>query len=351
MATKFCVFCGNPPELKNKEHVIPEWLIELTGDPNRVARFGVNFQSNPPKWREFSFDSLAFPACTKCNEDFSILEDCAKPVVEAMLDHQPLIESQISILLDWLDKVRVGLWLGYLYLDGNPQGIRPQYHIAMRIRQTDRTVAVFRTRGKPPGINFCGPESPCFQNSPTCFALIINDICFYNVAGISVCSRRLGFPYVVPKHLQDNGKLEVTSSGGTGRVMRPVIKQLMIPHAVLLHQAILPGSFTSDHAHELWNAEWVKSRSLKYGCGGVFVERNDTVHRYPSTPSLDWMPSKARDFGEVYPLMGSLVFTRLIDDLEEGAKLSGKQRRRRTMANSAKFRKIHDAILRVMRPR
>jgi hypothetical protein len=354
MATKFCIFCGKRPECKNKEHVIPRWLIELTGDPKRVARFGVDFQSDPPKWREFSFDSLTFPACTKCNSDFSNLESDARTIVESVLSHQPLTESQVSILLDWLDKVRVGLWLGYLYLDRNPQQIRPQYHIATRIGQTDRTVAILRTKNRPPGINFCGPESPCFQGQPTCFALMINDICFYNVAGISVCSRRLGFPYVTPKHLRDDSKLEVTIAGGTGRVMRPVIKKLMVPHAVLLHQAILPGWLTKgDNEYELFNTEWVKSRSLNWkdGTGGVFVEKDCVVHRYPSAPSLDWLPREARDFREISILIGSLVYERLIDDLEEAARLSGKERRKYMMAGSAQFRRVHDALLSLMGPR
>jgi hypothetical protein len=32
---KFCVFCGKKPQSKNREHIIPQWLIALTGDPNR----------------------------------------------------------------------------------------------------------------------------------------------------------------------------------------------------------------------------------------------------------------------------------------------------------------------------
>jgi len=40
MATKYCVFCGKPPSDKNKEHVLPHWLIKMTGDPNRVVNLG-----------------------------------------------------------------------------------------------------------------------------------------------------------------------------------------------------------------------------------------------------------------------------------------------------------------------
>jgi hypothetical protein len=34
---KFCVFCGESPENKNKEHVIPQWLIRMTGYSKRIA--------------------------------------------------------------------------------------------------------------------------------------------------------------------------------------------------------------------------------------------------------------------------------------------------------------------------
>jgi len=219
---KFCVFCGKYPESKNKEHILPKWLIARTGDPNRIARFGVDFHRVPPAFREFSFDSLTFPACAKCNNEFSELEARAKTVVESLLTHQPLAQRELSILLDWLDKVRVGLWLGYLYLDRNPMEIRPKYHIGTRVGQSDRSVAISRITGKPSGINFFGPESPCFQGSPTCFALWINDICLFNVSGISICGRRLGFPYANPMHLRDDGQLEIEVEVGTRRIMRPV---------------------------------------------------------------------------------------------------------------------------------
>src|SRR5690242_13676760 len=97
---KFCVFCGKRPESKTKEHVIPLWLIEKTGDPKRKARFGVDFQKDTPAFREFSFDSLTFPACSDCNSKFSLLESNAKDVVTRLLDREPLSEIDLSFLLD-----------------------------------------------------------------------------------------------------------------------------------------------------------------------------------------------------------------------------------------------------------
>ena len=36
------IFCGKKPESKNLEHVLPLWLIEQTGNPNRNVTFGHN---------------------------------------------------------------------------------------------------------------------------------------------------------------------------------------------------------------------------------------------------------------------------------------------------------------------
>src|SRR5947208_7109783 len=129
---KFCIFCGNPPKEKNKEHVIPLWLIEATGAPKRIASFGA-YYPGALKPREFSLDQFTFPACEACNGKFSQLEDRAKPVVMGILTERALSENDFNVLLDWLDKVRVGLWLGLMQLTGNPWGITPSYHVARRL--------------------------------------------------------------------------------------------------------------------------------------------------------------------------------------------------------------------------
>ncbi len=38
---KFCIFCGNPPKDKNAEHVIPQWLINITGKRSRQINLAV----------------------------------------------------------------------------------------------------------------------------------------------------------------------------------------------------------------------------------------------------------------------------------------------------------------------
>ena len=162
--TKFCVFCGVYPQSKNKEHVLPRWLIEMTGDPKRQAAFGVDFNSETFAIRKFSYDSFTFPACSNCNERFSGLEASVKNICLRLLRWQPLSANDLILFLDWLDKVRVGLWLGYFYLDKNLMGIDPQFHIESRIGRLDRMVAIGRTEGRGLGLSFAGPEFKVLSN-------------------------------------------------------------------------------------------------------------------------------------------------------------------------------------------
>ena len=72
---KVCIFCGERPESKNLEHVLPRWLIELTGNPKRRARFGYRRSvEGRPVERSFAFDAFKFPSCTECNQRFGELE-------------------------------------------------------------------------------------------------------------------------------------------------------------------------------------------------------------------------------------------------------------------------------------
>ena len=130
LVSKFCVFCGNPPENKNKEHVLPQWLLKETGDPKRVVKIGINYRTQKPI--KFSWNSLTMPSCTSCNDEFSDLESQIKPIIQALIRREGVSVENYILLMDWMDKVRVGLWLNYHVLQGNPTGINPNFHIAVR---------------------------------------------------------------------------------------------------------------------------------------------------------------------------------------------------------------------------
>jgi hypothetical protein len=126
---KFCVFCGEKPQSKNKEHILPQWLLRMTGNPNREVLLGRKWNSESLEERRFSITSFTFPACEACNSKYAELEGKTKFVVEKILAKQPLDNLELDLLLDWFDKVRTGLWLSLIYLNGNYRGLIPQFHI------------------------------------------------------------------------------------------------------------------------------------------------------------------------------------------------------------------------------
>lgn len=190
---KFCVFCGKSPENKNKEHVLPQWLLRETGNPSRVVKMGINYKTQKPI--EFSWNSLTMPSCTSCNDEFSGLESRIKPIIEALHRREGVTVENYILLMDWMDKVRVGLWLNYHVLQGNPTGIAPNFHIKDRIGRKDRYLAVHAIDTEEKSLNAFGVESIVFHNAPICFGLKINSILLVNISADFIFSERAGFPF------------------------------------------------------------------------------------------------------------------------------------------------------------
>lgn len=189
---RFCVFCGERPESKNKEHVLPQWLIELTGDPRRVVRFGYNYRTK--KEVAFAWQSLVAPACEACNDEYSDLEGRVKPIVMGLLNREDMPASEYLTFLDWLDKVRVGLWLTYHLIQGNPTQIKPKFHIKQRVRTKDRLVAIYPLAKQPKGLNAYGVETPLFHRTPSAFCLRINDLLVFNASSDYLIAGHCGLP-------------------------------------------------------------------------------------------------------------------------------------------------------------
>lgn len=201
---KFCIFCGKTPTNKNNEHVIPQWLIKLTGDPKRVVNFGNDILEDI---KTFDWSSFKFPSCTTCNDKYSEIEAHVKPIVEKLLLSKELTNIEALLLLDWMDKVRIGLWLGYSYLFEGIEKVNPKFFIDDRVAKKDRALIIHmfnKDAGK--GINFFGPETPIFKRHPSCFGLRINNIFLVSISDDYLVSEICGFtPY--PK------KISITKDG------------------------------------------------------------------------------------------------------------------------------------------
>jgi hypothetical protein len=222
---RICIFCGAPPENKNKEHPLPRWLLEMTGDPNRVVTHGYRWKDG--KIFEFSFDSLVFPACSSCNSRYSGFESHSRTIIEAICQKQAVAPHDYVHLLDWLDKVRIGLWLGYRYLQQNP--FPPNFTIDSRLGRKDRMVAVYTIGDHQTGLNTWGPESRLFQYKPSVFALRVNNILFLNASWDFMCSRNCGYSYPSQATIASEhpGMIALSDFRSRRRVTHPAMSGLM----------------------------------------------------------------------------------------------------------------------------
>ena len=235
--TKKCIFCGKPVSEKSREHVIPQWLIEMTGDIKRTAAFGMDYSKifdnriapENIKSRKYPFLQFTFPACKKCNEKYgSELEGTAKIVITKVLAGQEINMGEIVMLLDWFDKVRIGLWLGYLYYNEQMESIDPKFYIDDRMGQKDRALYVYKCKGNTEGINIVGPGGMLFSMIPSCFLLRINNYVFLSISKDALLLKDLGYPYPTMNSIDGDGNMCGTITAGLGVINQDLLSEYKI---------------------------------------------------------------------------------------------------------------------------
>lgn len=287
---KICIFCGKRPFSKTKEHILPKWLLEITGDPKRALNleFPSGFGDTPI--RAIAFDALHFPACSECNNAFSRSEHRAKEVVEKILKYAPLSAIDLDVLLRWLDKIRIGLWLGFLYLSKNPFNISPSFHITKRISTKDRAVIIYRARDQQKGLAFQAINVPTFHHMPSCFTLIINDFYFFNVSADFLFARRLGFPYPLNSFFQHDG-LHMNIVAGRERIMLPPVRLPFFEEGTEIYQPMFLNEVFRDDP-QVYDTAYVKGMSMDWenGVGWPMLIRDHRLIKASPEPSLNWLP-------------------------------------------------------------
>jgi len=333
---KLCVFCGERPKSKSNEHVIPQWLIELTGNPKRIAFFGYKEWLNPnSNKRTFSFDSLKFPSCTSCNQRFSTLEASARLVISKILSEKSISAIDFNSLLDWLDKVRVGLWLGYQYLDRNPASITTRFHIMKRIGAHDRMLAIFKTDGLDKQLNVTGCGLPSFCYTPSCFSLCINNFVIFNISFDFLFSRRIGFPYPSESFLVEDDSISdeplpaYKFTCGRNRLMLPLLRKRLRIKTTELYQPMYPHFMNDSKLKELYKTKYVIDNSISFekGIGKVFVQNEKFFGEYPTNPSGLWIPKNTYSFvGLLFDIqLLVLEWQTYIDSLSPSPKMLSKE--------------------------
>ncbi|WP_431021797.1 hypothetical protein ABMA09_13995 [Erwinia rhapontici] len=312
-----CIFCGEQPKKQNKEHIIPRWLLQLTGDENRLAYFGMKKEddelripisnmedilsrdpSNPH--RSFRFSSFQFPACKVCNDEFASLEGEVRPIVENIVKGNILRKEDIPKLLDWLDKVRVGLWLGNLQLDKNPHNITPRFAIKQRMGTSDRVLMIKRIEGFPDGINCIGTDTYAFAFSPSVFCLRINEYLLYSLSSVLFISKELGFPYYESAVFDyKSGGIKINLIEGTEKLSTP-LSLIDIPKmSVILYQPLFHKQLAELHP-ELYDSDYIKNHCLNYskGQGDIFID-NDGIRPMKSGEVIEFF-----SYDSAYPFFG-----------------------------------------------
>jgi hypothetical protein len=218
----------------------------MTGDPRRIVTFGQNFDKDKARIR-YSWSNFVAPACDQCNNKYAELETRVKPSIEALLRREPLPVSAYVEILDWLDKVRIGIWLTRHMIENHPREITPHFHISARIGEKDRMVAVYPFDSENKDINLFGSDSLIFSDMPCCFGLRINDLLLLNISSDFFCSRGCGLPHPQSMRVlrggENDGKLKLEGVGYAAEISNPINDLKLFKPVVWLYQPIkLPFS-------------------------------------------------------------------------------------------------------------
>lgn len=297
---KFCVFCGKPPVDKNREHIIPQWLIKYTGRGKSPAVKVLKDGKWEPK---ISYMNFTMPACEACNEEFSALEAAVKPILLNVLADQPVSAREISLLLDWFDKVRLGLRLSEVYLQKGMNMEKPHAFISQRTGYADRMLIIEKIKQQP-DVRLAFPDTctQFFQSTAESFQFIIDNYVFTNASAHLMLSPKLGFPYATHIETIDAPHTLVENwQKGKCRARGPVFGDIYpAPDKIIVYQPIFKP-FTNV---PLYNNDYVKSHCMDFanGIGGIFYQRgqtNEIKYLQPDDKVLLQPRETTRDFKNV----------------------------------------------------
>lgn len=280
--------------------MVPRWLIEMTGNPKREGRFGFVKTDNGVEERTHSFDQFTFPACEACNNEFAYLEGQVKPIIERILSCGEITTEELSLTMDWFDKVRVGIWLGMVILDRahmekNPLlNVTPNFHIKSRIGRLDRALIIERFVSSQKRLCIGGAESFSFLLTPSAFNLTINDMCFTSISSVFLVARRLGFPYPTHSFLKpDRDDIGFNVVQGRERVINPIIRRNIKEFGHIFYQPIF-SSDLADGQIEEYDSPYVVNHSIDFqnGKGNIFEQREGTHFEYGNGNKIKIKPSR-----------------------------------------------------------
>lgn len=169
------------------------WMLRATGDPNRLIKIETDPTSGIDIIRPAS--TFHFPACRPCNESYGTkLEARAKTAMDALFGGRSLQVSQCYHLLDWLDKIRIGLWLAFNTL--HKEFFQPKFRIDQRLGSKDRIAIIsVDPKDNTKGFGFGGLDNNVFRTSQFGMYLRVNNVRIISMSFDVFISRFAGMPY------------------------------------------------------------------------------------------------------------------------------------------------------------
>ena len=236
------------------------------------------------------------------------------------------------LLLDWLDKVRIGLWLAYHFVQNNPTGIEPTFHIKTRMRRKDRLVAVYPIEGDSKGLNTYGAESLLFHRSPSCFSLRINNLLLVNMSADFLISARCGFPFPRVRQLtldKEHGfTMAVSDFVQHSRIRHPILRKPLHKPSVLLMQPVLQVPLDElERSGYSIDSAYIQAHSVDGRAGILLRQFADRVHSIENLgESIEFDRIVGRDCWPLYDLIAQVYEHQ--NELQSQYQLASKDARR-----------------------
>jgi hypothetical protein len=268
-----CVFCGLAPESKTKEHVFPQWLLKMTGAHSKKTSVGVDWKTG--KEIVFPAKNYTFPACDSCNNKFAKMEGEVKNTMERLQQDIDVTGSELELLLDWFDKIRVGTWLGIKYMNNEVFQSPPNFYISNRVGIKDRYLSITNTYRPEQFINWSGANTMTFMTSPTALTLRVNNIVYVTASSDFLVSKSLGFPFPIWEAQLPGSKIgHFLLNPGTKKVGRDCFKKKPYPPGFILRQSIFEDAMKVRP--ELYDNEFIRNNSYDFdrGIGKIFIKKN-----------------------------------------------------------------------------
>ncbi|KQS49496.1 hypothetical protein ASG20_10880 [Sphingomonas sp. Leaf198] len=187
---KSCIFCGAAfaGQKRNFEHIIPAWLVreaDLRSRDMQVELPGIS--------RKVAMSRIGLKVCKGCNDADSDLEARAKEAYLAVKGGEDLSDAHIYAMLDWLDKVRIGLWLWLIEQVGEEfRTGAPKFRINGRLGRKDRLLLIQRYPEGPPmrGLALQG-LGEFYIGLPSAIGLLVNNISLTSISSDFLALRHI----------------------------------------------------------------------------------------------------------------------------------------------------------------